>query len=179
MEEALKKLAHHYKQIMKSELRVARQMWMQELEIKKMNCKSVGVQHGAMTTVVDYSPLYYLLTNRRWDDYNPKNTPHQTTDSPVACSRRYGEHSKSSCSPSTANNAMDSLLLTSVGKTDCWGNMTDDCGNVLDQNGQPIENHVQDDSLAKSLIVQQCVERVNEHTQGNMTARFQKFLENT
>lgn len=126
---------------------------MQELEIKKMNCKSVGVQHGAMTTVVDYSPLYYLLTNRRWDDYNPKNVPHQPTNSPVAAAGRYEEYGKNFHSHSSASNVADSLLLTSTGKTDCWGNATNDNGNILDQSGQPIENRVQESSLAKSLIV--------------------------
>lgn len=109
LKEALRKQEHNYKKIMKSELQVARQMWMQELEIKKMNCKSVGVQHGAMTTVVDYSPLYYLLTNRRWEDYNPKDTPHQTTNSPVADASRFD---KTSHSRINVNNAADSLFLT-------------------------------------------------------------------
>ena len=142
LEEALKKQEHHYKKIIKSELQIARQMWMQELEIKRMNCKSVGVQHGAMTTVVDYSPLYYLLTNKRWDDYNPRDTPHQTTNSPVADIGRYERSNRTSHSRSGANQAADSLLLTSAARTDCWGNATDDHGNVLDQNGKPIENHV-------------------------------------
>lgn len=66
-----------------------------------------------------------------------------------------------------------------MGKTDVWGNATDEHGNVLDQNGKPIQSQVQESSLAKSLIVQQCMERVNEHAYGNLTDRFRKFLENT
>ena len=106
-------------------------MWMQELEIKKMNCKSVGVQHGAMTTVVDYSPLYYLLTNKRQDD-GSRSVLHQTTNSPVANPRKQDEeHVKNSHSQSISNTA-DTLFLTSAGKVDFWGNVVDDGGRVLD-----------------------------------------------